>query len=415
MDRIVLLCDCNNFFASCEMRENPALRDVPMAVAGDPERRTGVVVAKNELAKRFGVKTTDTVFAARRKCPGIVFVPPRHELYARLSRQINAIYREYTDMAEPASIDESFLDVTVYTAGRWGDARDLADELRGRVRKEIGVTISVGVSFCRTFAKMASEMKKPDGTTVIAPGDVEEKIWPLPVTDMPFVGRSAGETLKKHYIYTVGDLARADRELLSRLLGKGGESLRRSAAGLDDAPVRRWDEREEVKSVSRGMTFKRDLVTEEEVRSGMSVLSDDVATQLRHLGMKGSVVQVNIKTPRLTTVSRQVSLPYGVCTRHEIVEAGMELIRANWHVGPGDPIRALTVGVTHLIPQGEATEQTSLFDLMEDTPGSHAAREKQERLEAAVDKIRSKHGASSISAGWNGDDTLGIGEYHRRK
>ena len=201
MDRIVLLCDCNNFFASCEMRENPALRDVPMAVAGDPERRTGVVVAKNELAKRFGVKTTDTVFAAQRKCPGIVFVPPRHELYARLSRQINAIYREYTDMAEPASIDESFLDATVYTAGRWGDARDLADELRGRVRKEIGITISVGVSFCRTFAKMASEMKKPDGTTVIAPGDVEEKIWPLPVTDMPFVGRSAGETLKST-IYT---------------------------------------------------------------------------------------------------------------------------------------------------------------------------------------------------------------------
>ena len=413
--RIILLCDCNNFFASCEMLERPELRHVPMAVAGDPERRTGVVVAKNELAKKYGVKTTDTLYAAKRKCPDIVFVPPRHDYYEQVSRKVNAIYREYTDLVEPASIDESYMDVSVYTGGSWRDAEALADELRDRVRGEIGVTISVGVSFCKVFAKMGSEMKKPDGTTVIGPGDFRDVIWPRPATDLLYVGRSAGDILKKHDIFTVGDLARADAELLERLLGKGGEGLRRCAAGLDDAPVRRWDQREEIKSVSRGMTFRRDLVAEEEVRAGLSALCDDVATQLRRSGMKGSVVQLQIKTPRLTTVSRQVSLPYCVCTRHEILDAAMELIGANWRVGPDDPIRALTVGVTHLIRAGEASEQTSLFDLIDGgEPHSRAAREKQERLEAAVDRIRSKHGASAISAGWNGGDDLGIGEYRRK-
>ena len=190
-DPIIFHADCNNFFASCECLERPELKDVPMAVAGDPENRVGVVVAKNEIAKRYGVKTTDTVFQARKKCPDIVFVPPRHHFYSEISRRVNEIYLSYTDLMEPASIDESFLDMTQVTRQLQTDERILANELRRRVREEIGITISVGVSFCKVFAKMGSDYKKPDATTIITRENYKEILWPLPVSELFMAGKAA--------------------------------------------------------------------------------------------------------------------------------------------------------------------------------------------------------------------------------
>lgn len=279
--RLIFHCDCNNFFASCECLDHPELKSVPMAVAGDPQSRHGIVVAKNELAKRAGVKTTDTIWMAQRKCPGIVFVPPRHALYSETSRRVNAIYRSYTDYVEPASIDESFLDLTGCLSYYHMTARELADEIRRRVREEIGVTISVGVSFNKTFAKMGSDYKKPDATTVITPENYKELIWPLPVGEMLFVGRSAAACLAGKGIATIGALAMQPVELLKAWLGKSGEALWRACNALDDAPVRCFDEQTVVKSVSRGMTFRRDLTSAEEVRQGVVRLSDEVARQLR--------------------------------------------------------------------------------------------------------------------------------------
>lgn len=403
MERLIFHCDCNNFFASCECLERPELKLVPMAVAGDPQARRGIVVAKNELAKKAGVKTTDTIWQARQKCPGIVFVPPRHGFYKEISRRVNAIYREYTEYVEPASIDESYLDLSG-TLGYYGmSAVELADELRRRVREEIGVTISVGVSFNKVFAKMGSDYKKPDATTLITPGNYKEVLWPLPASDMLFAGRATVEALGRLMIFTVGDLARADEGLLRSHLGRSGAFLHRAANGFDDAPVRLFTDREAAKSVSHGMTFPHDLTSLEEVKSSISRLSEEVASQLKRKGMKGSVVFLSIKTPELRSFSRQTTLRRRTDLAREIAEAAAGLIESAWRVGPDDPVRALTVGVTHL-ESAEAAEQLSFFDLSPEGEKSRRQREKQEKLERAVEELRRKHGKGSVSRGLHRDE-----------
>ncbi len=405
--RLIFHCDCNNFYASCECLDHPELRDVPLAVAGDPENRTGVVVAKNELAKKYGVKTTDTVWQARRKCPDLVFVPPRHGFYREISGRINAIYREYTDYVEPASVDESYLDMTGAPAYYGMTDRALADSLRDRIRTEIGVTISVGVSFNKIFAKMGSDYKKPDATTVITPENYREILWPLPVSDLMFAGKAAAALLNKKSIMTIGDLARESRERLRDLLGKGGDQLWLFANGLDKEPVRKWGDNPEIKSVSRGMTFRRDLITEEEIGTGVSVLADHVAMSLRAHGLKGSVVSVQIKAPDLKVTGCQVSLDHHTFLQHEIRAVAMRLIRDHWPIGERAPIRAITVGVTGLLPADQAAEQMDLFDLIGEGSGQ-TAREKREKLEAAVDTLRKRFGSGTITLGYQRNDDIGI-------
>jgi len=378
-----------------------------MAVAGDPEGRRGVVVAKNEAAKRFGVKTTDTVWMARRKCPGIVFVPPRHGLYAKISGQVNEIYRRYTEYVEPASIDESYLDMSGVAEFYGLTPARLADELRRRVREEIGVTISVGVSFNKVFAKMGSDYKKPDATTCISRENFREILWPLPVSEMLYVGKSALETLRRRYICTIGDLARYNRPALIDLLGKLGDTLWTAANGLDNEAVRLFGDVPEAKSVSRGMTFRRNLVSEAEVHTGISALADEVAAALRREKLRGWVVQVQIKSPDLSSISRQTTLERSTHLQHEIQDVSMQLVRQNWHIGPGAPIRALTVGVTRLEGEDTQVEQLSMFDL-DSNGASGAAREKQERLEAAVEALRQRHGRGSITLGFMENPEIGV-------
>ena len=409
-DRIIFHADCNNFFASCECLERPELRDVPMAVAGDPENRVGVVVAKNEIAKRAGVKTTDTVHQAQKKCPGIVFVPPRHHFYSEISKRVNAIYLEYTDRVEPASIDESYIDMTDVAPALHMETAALADELRRRVRDEIGITISVGVSFCKIFAKMGSDYKKPDATTVITKSNYRDLLWPLPVGDLYMAGKSAVATMEKHYIRTIGDLAQQSQESMHGMLGKHGDLLWRYANGIDEEPVRLYGDKPEIKSVSRGRTFKRDLVTEGEIKTAISVLADEVARTLRKSNMKGEVVSVQIRRPDMVDTSRQTSLGHYTFLQLEIQEVAMELIWANWRIGA--PIRALTVGVSKLVPKDQVVEQMSLFDFASPPTGqekiSSAAREKQERLETLVDELRQKHGVGSITLGYHENKDIGL-------
>ena len=197
--RVILHCDCNNFYASVELLKYPELRDRPVAVAGDPEGRHGIILAKNMAAKRFGVQTAETIWQAKRKCPGLILLPPHHDEYAAMSRRVNGIYCSVTDQVEPFSVDESWLDVTG-SQRLFGDGRTIADELRRRVRDELGITISVGVSDNKTWAKLGSDYKKPDATTVITRENVADILHPLPVQDMLFVGNAAAETLHRHGI-----------------------------------------------------------------------------------------------------------------------------------------------------------------------------------------------------------------------
>lgn len=413
--RLIFHCDCNNFFASCECLDHPELRDVPLAVAGDPEDRLGVVVAKNEIAKKYGVRTTDTVWQAKRKCKDLVFVPPRHHLYKEISEKVNDIYHEYTEYVEPASIDESYLDMTGAPRYYGITARELADTLRDRVRTEIGITISVGVSYNKIFAKMGSDYKKPDATTVISPKNYQEILWPLPVSDLMFAGRSAVTVLNKKQIYTIGDLARQRQERLRELLGKGGEQLWLYANGLDDEPVRLWGDAPEIKSVSRGMTFRRDLVKEEEVSAGIASLVDHVAMTLRRHSLKGAVINVQIKTPALRVISRQTSLDHHTYLQHEIREVAMALIHANWQIGPDAPIRALTVGVSKLLPADQSMEQTDFLNLASPAETPKQDREKQEKMEAAVDTLRRRFGNDTITLGYQRAEEIGIRREHKQK
>ena len=401
-DRIIFHADCNNFFASCECLERPELKDVSMAVAGDPENRVGVVVAKNELAKKYGVKTTDTVYAARKKCPGIVFVPPRYRYYGEISRRVNAIYCEYTEYVEPASIDESYLDVTQALPFYGMTPEALADELRRRIRQEIGITISVGVSFCKIFAKMGSDYKKPDATTVVTRENYRDLLWPLPVSDLLFAGHAAVKKLNGKGIRTIGDLARARPEAMRGILGKQGDMLWRYANGVDDAPVALFGAHREIKSVSRGRTFPRDLTAPQEIHTAIVYLTDEVARNLRRHRLKGEVVSVQIRRPDMTDISRQTTLDHPTYLQHEIQQTAMELIEAHWRAG--DPIRAITVGVGKLVDAEAATEQLTLFDLM----GQGASRQKRERLEAAVEDLRKKYGDGSVTLGIQENADIGL-------
>ena len=237
MDRVILHCDLNSFYASVELLDHPELRDRPVAVCGDPNSRHGIILAKNEPAKRYKVQTAETIWQARRKCPELVLLPAHHWKYRDYSKKVNAVYERYTDLVEPFSIDESWLDITGSLHLFGGDAKALADEIRRVLREELGLTVSVGVSFNKIFAKMGSDYKKPDATTVISRENYQELLWPLPITSLLFVGRSAAAALEHYGVHTIGDLARTDPELLRSHLKKHGEVIWNFANGRDAGVV----------------------------------------------------------------------------------------------------------------------------------------------------------------------------------
>ena len=398
-DRVILHCDLNCFFASVELLDKPALWEVPVAVCGDPKSRHGIILAKNEPAKRRGVKTAETIWQARKKCPGLVLLPPHHELYREYSRRVNEIYDRFTDLVEPFGIDESWLDVTGSLHLFGGDAKALADRIRATVRAETGLTLSVGVSFNKVFAKLGSDYKKPDATTVIARGNWRDIVFPLPVGDLLFVGRSAQELLGRYGVRTIGELSKCSEEMLETLMGKMGSQLYRYANGLDDSPVRGAADREPIKSVGNSTTFRRDLTRWDEVQSGISLLSDSVAMRLRRYGLYCGGVQVGIKNSRFQVFSRQTTLDHSTHLMREINDAALRLAKDLWKAP--DPIRLLSVTALHLTEEAQSYRQLDLLDT-DDTQ-----QEKQEAVESAMDTLRKKFGRGVISYGVSEDSLSG--------
>ena len=320
-----------------------------MAVCGDPESRHGIILAKNELAKAYHIQTAETIYSAKKKCPDLLLVPAHHEKYAVICERINTIYESYTDLVERFSIDESFLDVTG-SRHLFGSGHEIADQLRRRIREEIGVTISVGVSFNKTFAKMGSDYKKPDATTVISRENYRDILWPLPIEELLFVGKSGAAAMRDHGILTIGDLAQADPKSLSFFLGKAGLQLRKSACGEDLSPVMPTGYEEPPKSISHNVTFDHDLIDPTEVMAGLTLISDQVATRLRRKKLYASVVQIQVKDVNLKVINRQKSLEEYTCSTRLIRDTAMELLQENWPAGK--PIRMLSVGVTGLSMDG---------------------------------------------------------------
>lgn len=388
MERVVLHCDCNSFYASVELLKRPELRHLPVAVSGSVDDRHGIILAKNEAAKKFNVKTAETVWQAKKKCPALILLPPHHKEYRRYYTIINEIYQSYTDRVEPFSIDESWLDIS----GSWqlfgASPRQVADRLRNQVREETGLTISVGLSFNKSFAKIASDYKKPDATTEFTRENFQQVLWPLPVSVMMFVGERAEQSLASLGIQTVGDLAGADRELLAEVLGRQGPQLQRTAQGLDDDPVAETGAYTPPKSVGNGLTFRRNLVGYQDVRVGIGSLADEVAGRLRRHKLYAGGVQVTVKSPELKVITRQRGLPHATNLARDLTEAAMALMREHWDFAK--PIRMLTVTAQHLSEMPFAV-QTSLFD--EAPPGLDPKREK---LERSIDGIRERYGHSAI-------------------
>ena len=390
VDRVILHCDLNCFYASVELLSHPELRRLPMAVCGDPASRHGIILAKNEPAKRLGVQTAETIWQAKKKCPDLVLLPPHHDRYRAYSRQVNALYDTYTDLVEPFGIDESWLDVTHTLHLFGGDGVALADALRRRVREELGLTLSVGVSFNKVFAKLGSDYKKPDATTVISRENWREIVWPLPVGDLLYVGGAARKLLGGYGVSTIGQLAACPPEMLESLLGKMGLQLHEYANGLDRSPVRSRYDAEPVKSVGNGTTFPQNLTTRVQVQGGVAVLADSVATRLRRHGLYAGGLQVTIRDPQFHDRSRQCQFPAPTHLIRDLTETAMALVDQLWR--PPAPIRALTVTALHLTPEGETYEQTDLF-------GAAPRKEKLERLEGAMDQIRKKYGGGAIVFG----------------
>ncbi len=396
-ERVILHCDLNSFFASVELLDKPTLRDVPVAVCGDPKSRHGIILAKNEPAKKMGVKTAETLWQARKKCPALVLLPPHHRLYEEYSRRVNEIYDRFTDLVEPFGIDESWLDVTGCLHLFGGDGKALADRIRATIREETGLTVSVGVSFNKVFAKLGSDMKKPDATTVIPVEGWQSMVWPLPLGDMLFAGHTATETLRKYGVETVGQLAACDPALPEQLLGKMGLQLWQYANGMDKSPVKPRHAAEPVKSVGNGTTFPQNLVRWEQLRAGLLPLCDSVATRLRQQGLYAGGVSLSIKDASFKTVSRQIRLDAPTHLMRDIHRTAMQLAGQLWK--PPTPVRAMTVTALYVTEDGDAFRQLDLLG-----GAAQERSQRQEKLEGTMDAIRRKYGRGAIAFG-DGQET----------
>lgn len=361
MENGILHVDMNNFYASVETLYAPEYKDVPMAVAGDKESRHGIILAKNMLAKKQGVQTAEPIWQAMRKCPELRLIPPHHERYAMFSRMAKKIYSRYTDRVEPFSLDECWLDV--YGSERlFGTGREIAEDIRRRVKDELGLTVSIGVSFNKVFAKLGSDYKKPDAVTEFGRREMEEIIWKMPCKELLFVGPSTETALHKYGIRTIGDIARLERKAMNSLMGRRGDILWVYANGLDTSPVQLVDAREAPKSIGSSTTLPRDITTEEDVRATLLGLSETVGEQLR----------------------RQCQLGAAVCDSQSIYRAAVELYRREnlrWQV------RLLGVRAGRLVPDNG--RQLSMF---EETDGL----KRQEDLENAMDRLRERFGRESV-------------------
>ncbi len=385
-ERVILHCDLNNFFASVSLLFNPTLRSVPVAVCGDKEQRHGIVLAKNEAAKRCGVKTAEAIFEAKAKCPELVILPPMMDKYKEYSEKAHRIYEEYTDMIEPFGIDECWLDVTGSRL-LFGSGEEIADKIRREIKQKLGITVSVGVSFNKVFAKLGSDMKKPDGITVISRENFREKIWCLPISDLLFVGRKTTDRLRSCGICTIGDAAVCSDEMLERLLGKNGLELKRYALGEDNSPVSRQHEKATPKSIGRSVTRQQDFKTPDEIWGMFLSLAREISDSLREQGLYAGGVQVHIRNAALSVKEFSRSYPDSVNGAKIIAERGMELL--NEHFGFTEPLRSVGLRAINL-----KEYQTAI---QEDIFGDSEKRETEEKIESSIYELRKKFGSTSIT------------------
>ena len=387
MDRIILHADLNNFYASVECLYNPSIRGFPVVVSGNTELRHGIILAKNYIAKQYGIQTGEAVWQAKQKCPDLVAVQPHFSLYIKYSNLVKAIYGDYTDRIESFGLDECWLDVSS-SANLFGDGEQIANEIRERIKFELGVTASIGVSFNKIFAKLGSDMKKPDATTVISKENYREVVWNLPVSDLLYVGRSTSAKLRQFGIKTIGDLAREDVKILQKKLGKNGYMLWVFANGWDTSIVSGMHSQPYIKSIGNSTTTPRDLCCDEDVRITMYVLCESIAARLRIHNFKASTVQISLRDNDLHSFQRQAQLINPSCISRNIFEKAFLLYKENYRIDK--PLRSIGVRATSLT-NIDVTQLSFLPEIR--------AMQTQEDLERAIDGIRHRFGHHQIRRG----------------
>lgn len=387
MDKIILHVDLNNFYASVECLSKPHLADVPMAVCGNPDARHGIILAKNNIAKSLGIKTGDVIWQAKLKCPDLVTVSPHFDEYAKYSRIVRDIYFEFTDRIETFGLDECWLDVTA-SQKLFGSGKEIADKIREVVKQRTGLTVSVGVSFTKCFAKLGSDMKKPDATTVISYENYQTVVWNLPCSEMLNIGKKTAQKLSLLNIKTLGELAKADDKVLSAHFGINGQKIKNDALGIESSEVLKFDEHIPIKSVGNGTTTKRDMKSFDDVRTVIYFLCDTIASRLRQYGFMATGLGINFRNTSLTSFSRQKQLNHPTSDGQTLARTCFEFFKDNYDFKTMPPLRTLTVTTFNLVTHN-FTFQTSLFDTPLD--------KRKEKIGASLDKIRSKYGVESIT------------------
>ncbi|MBQ4160816.1 MAG: DNA polymerase IV [Clostridia bacterium] len=385
-ERVILHSDLNNFYASVECLIQPGLRDKYVAVCGKEEDRHGIVLAKNQAAKMLGIRTGDTVWQAKKKCPELVVVQPHFDLYQHYSQLAREIYMDFTDQIEPFGMDECWLDVTG-SVHLMGSGAEIAEQIRKRMEEELGLTVSVGVSFNKVFAKLGSDLKKPNAVTVITKANFKKMLWDLSASELLGVGRSTGKTLEKYGIHTIGQLANANPELLKQWLGVNGARLHRWANGLDTSPVQTVDYQREVKSVGRGITCVEDLDCEDDVWKVILAMAQKVAVELRSIGLHAGGIGLEVKNNQLVRMSMQSRFDVPVQTAGALAERAMEMFKAqyDWKY----PVRALAVRAIYL------TE--AQYSQLTITDGKHPIARRA--IEGVMDELKAKYGREVTTFG----------------
>ena len=396
-DRTIIHADMNNCYASIEMLHHPKLRGHPVAVGGSVEQRHGIILARNYEARPFGIKVGQALWQARQLCPKLIIVPPDYGKYLRYSRLFRNILSDYSPQVEAFGLDECWTDISGVAKGDNG-GQVIADEIRERVKSELGVTVSVGVSYNKIFAKLGSDIKKPDATTVITDVNYRDVVWPLPASDLLGVGGATGKKLSLYGIHTIGEIANTDPALLKSWLGQWGLYLFYYSNGLDTSPVAETGEAGIIKSVGNSTTCPRDIENDEDAQIVFQNLSESVAERMRELGFQAKTVEMSLRRNDLSGFIRQITLKQPTHISIELCAAAMELLRRNhnWEL----PLRSIGIRGTNLVPIC-STRQLSLFT-------DDIRRDKLEKLEFAIDTIRQRHGHFSIDrALLRLDDKLG--------
>lgn len=383
--RTILHSDLNNFYASVESLFHSEYAGCPLVVCGRVEDRHGIVLAKNMIAKKAGVKTGMVLFEAKKLCPNLVCIEAHHDLYLKYSRAVRKIYLEYTDQVEPFGIDEAWLDVT-HSNACGGDGYKIAEEIRKRVKEEIGLTVSIGVSFNKVFAKLGSDMKKPDAVTVISKDNFKNKVWGLPASDLLYVGRATKDKLEKLNIHTIGELATFSKPILTSKLGKWGEVLLSYARGQDVDPVRKYDEFEELKSIGNSITYYRDIKTDDDVYSLLILLSESVCARMKHAGFKcARTLSLVVTNDKLETTVRMTKATTPMSLSTEMAQTAFDLFKKtfSWSTAL---VRMLGISVSDFTEH----KQLALFE-------DEKKKDKLVKLENVVEQMREKYGRKIIN------------------